>query len=44
MGNVPSIGRINNFITKDFFEKIENTKNHNKRNFMKNKNLKKLKI
>ncbi len=34
----------NNFITKELFEKIENTKNHNKRNFTKNKNLKKIKI
>lgn len=34
----------NNLISKNFFEKIENIKNHNKRNFTKNKNLKKIKI
>ncbi len=34
----------NNSVSKNFFQKIEDKKNHNKKNFKKNKNLKKIKI
>lgn len=34
----------NNSVSKNFFQKIEDEKNHNKKNFKKNKNLKKIKI
>jgi hypothetical protein len=34
----------NNIVSKNYFRKIEDIKNHNKKNFKKNKNLKKIKI